>query len=235
MTENVLVRPAATSWGAVLGGWLGAVGAAALVAPAVAGILAGRQAVPNDLGLAVPVVIGLMIAYLLGGYISGRMAGYNTSWHGMMTAFFGLLVTLVVLLVAAATDAGMLAASGIRSLADVFPGIQQLDMRTLGDTLTFGAVLGFVATIFAGWLGGLLAPDRYAVPVATVATRDVVSTGPIVGPAVSAARERRVEEHRVERRPHYRVLPSIGRKGGEPEETVEKTTETRETRVDRSD
>lgn len=232
MTENVLVRPAGTSWGAVLGGWLGAVGAAALVAPVVAGILAGRAAVPNDLGLAVPVVLGLMIAYLLGGYISGRMAGYNTSWHGMMTAFFGLLVTLIVLMVAAAADAGLLAASGVRSLADVFPGIRQLDVRTLGDSLTFGAILGFLATIFAGWLGGLLAPD-HSVRATTVPASDVVSTGPMVGPAVSAARERRVEEQqRAERRPHYRVLPAMGRKGGEREETVERETEVREIRKD---
>lgn len=226
MTENVVIRPASTSWGAVLGGWLGAVGAAALVAPVIAGILAGRTVVPNDLGFAVPVVIGLIIAYLLGGYISGRMAGYNTSWHGMMTAFVGLFVTLVFLLAAAAADAGLLAASGIRSLADVFPGIRQLDVRTLGDSLTFGAILGFLATIFAGWLGGLLAPD-YAVPATTVPASDVVSTGPMVGPAVSAARARREE-----RRPHYRVLPAMGRKGGEREETIkrEETVE-RETEV----
>ncbi|MGH2378342.1 MAG: hypothetical protein ACRDGT_07680 [Candidatus Limnocylindria bacterium] len=232
MSENVLVRPSATSWGAVLGGWLGAVGAAALIAPVVAGILAGRPAVPNDLGLAVPVVIGLMIAYLLGGYISGRMAGYNTSWHGMMTAFFGLFVTLMVLVAAAAAEAGFLAASGVRSLADVFPGIRQLDLRTLGDSVTFGAILGFLVSIFAGWLGGLLAPDRYAVPVTTVPASDVVSTGPVVGPAASAARERRVEEHRVERRPHYRVLPALGSKGGEREETVEGETEVREIKKD---
>lgn len=228
MSDNVLVRPAATSWGAVLGGWLGAVGAGAIVAPAVAGILAGRTVVPGDLGLAVPVVLGLLIAYLLGGYISGRMAGYNTSWHGMMTAFFGLFVLLVVMLVAAAADAGLLAASGIRSLADVFPGIRQLDVRTLGDTLTFGAILSFLASIFAGWLGGLLAPDRYAVPVATIPVSEVISTGPTVGPAVTAARERRMEEHRVERRPQYRVLPAMGRKGGEREETVVRETEVRE-------
>jgi MFS family permease len=226
MSENVIVRPATTSWGAVLGGWLGAVGAAALVAPVVAGILAGRTAVPNDLGLAIPVVIGLMIAYVLGGYISGRMAGYNTSWHGMMTAFFGLLVTLGVLLVAAAADAGLLAASGVRSLADVFPGIQQLDVRTLENSLTFGAVLGFLATIFAGWLGGLLAPD-YAVPAVTIPASNVISTGPMVAPAVSAARERRVEH-----RPRYRVLPAMGRKGGEREDTTVRETEVHELRKD---
>jgi hypothetical protein len=218
MTDNVLVRPASTSWGAVLGGWLAAVGAAALVAPAVAAIVAGRTVVPNDLGLAVPVVLGLMIAYLLGGYVSGRMAGYNTSWHGMMTAFLGLFVTLVALLVAAAADQGFLAASGVRSLADVFPGIRQLDLRTLGDTLTFGAILGFLATIFAGWLGGLLAPDRYAVPVVE---RERVVAGPVV-------HERRVEEHRVER-PRFRLLPQIGRKGGERHEEKE----VREERIER--
>lgn len=223
MSENVLVRPAATSWGAVLGGWLAAVGTAAIVAPVVATIVAGRGAIPNDLGLAVPVVLGLMMAYLMGGYVAGRMAGYNTSWHGMMTAFFGLLITLVALLVAAAADQGLLAASGVRSLADVFPGIRQLDIRMLGDTLTFGAILGFLATIFAGWLGGLLAPDQ------ALAVRSTVA--PTTGPAVVEAQERRVEERRVERRPKYRLLPSMGRKGGERHERVEE--EIRETKVDR--
>lgn len=217
-TTNVIVRPATTSWGAVIGGWVAAVGGATLVAPVVAAIVAGRPVVPNDLGLAVPVVLGLMIAYVVGGYVAGRMAGYNTSWHGMLAAFFGLLVTLVVLLVAAAADQGLLVSSGIRSLADVFPGIQQLDLRTLGDTLTFGAVLGFVATIFAGWLGGLLAPESY--PVAQVTA---VPTTP--------APERVIEEHRVERRPRLRfwLLPARGRKGGEREEEI------RETHVERRD
>jgi hypothetical protein len=221
MREQMYVQPAGTSWSAVIGGWIAAIGAAALVAPLVAAILAGRPPVPNDLALAVPVVLGLMIAYLIGGYVSGRMAGYNTSWHGMMTAFFGLFLALIALLVAAAADQGLLAASGIRSLADVFPGVRELDLRTLGDTVTFGAILGFLATIFAGWLGGLLAPDRYLVPVAATA---VVPEG--------ATREALVEERRIERRmqPRFRLLPAIGRKGGErARETKE---EIRETRVD---
>lgn len=227
MSEQVLVRPAATSWGAVLGGWLAAVGTAAIVAPVVAAIVAGRGAVPNDLGLAVLVVLGLMIAYLMGGYVAGRMAGYNTSWHGMMTAFFGLLITLAALLVAAAADQGLLAASGVRSLADVFPGIRQLDIRLLGDTLTFGAILGFLATIFAGWLGGLLAPDQ---ALAVREMRPMPEAGPVVSPVVIEAKERRVEEHRVERRPKYRLLPSMGRKGGERHEREE--VEVKETKVD---
>jgi hypothetical protein len=149
------------------------------------------------------------------------MAGYNTSWHGMMTAFFGLFVALVALLLAAAADQGLLAASGVQSLSDVFPGIRQLDVRSLGDTLTFGAILGFLATIFAGWLGGLLAPDRYVVPVSATAV-----------PAATA-REVVVQEHRVERRerPRFRLLPTMGRKGGD---RVERTDEeVRETRIER--
>lgn len=223
MHEQTYVRPAGTSWSAVVGGWIAAIGAATLVAPLVAAILTGRPPVPNDLALAVPVVLGLMIAYLVGGYVAGRMAGYNTSWHGMMTAFFGLFLALLALLVAAAADQGLLAASGVRSLADVFPGIRELDLRTLGDTITFGAILGFLATIFAGWLGGLLAPDRYLVPATTVA---VAPEGP--------TREALVEERTIERRvqPRFRLLPAIGRKGGQRMEKTEE--EVHETRVERS-
>lgn len=215
MASTVLVRPSGTSWGSVIGGWIAAVGMATLVAPLVAGLLAGRTVAPNDLGLAVPVIVGLMMAFLVGGYIAGRMAGYNTSWHGMMSAFFGLFVVLIALLLAAAAEAGWLSAQGVRSIADLFPGVRDLQIQTLGDTLTFGAILGFLATIFAGWLGGLLAPDRYVTPVT----------------APASAIEHRVEERvQVRERPRFRLLPQIGRKGGE---RVEKEREVRESRVER--
>ncbi|HEX9435710.1 MAG TPA: hypothetical protein VGA16_00965 [Candidatus Limnocylindria bacterium] len=219
--RDTYVRPAGTSWSAVVGGWIAAIGAAALVAPLIAAILTGRPAVPNDLALAVPVVLGLMIAYLIGGYVAGRMAGYNTSWHGLMTAFFGLFVTLLALLAAAAADQGLLASSGVRSLSDVFPGVRELDLRTLGDTVTFGAILSFLATIFAGWLGGLLAPDRYLVPVSATAV------------AAGSAREVAVEERHIQRRerPRFRLLPAMGRKGGET--AARSDEEIRETRVER--
>jgi MFS family permease len=216
---TVLTRPAGTSWGSVIGGWLAAVGAAALLAPAIGAILSGRAAVPNDLSLAVPVVLALVVAYLIGGYVAGRMAGYNTSWHGMMTAFLGLFITLIALLLAAAADRGLLATSGVRTLSDVFPGMAQLDLRSLGDVITFGAIFGFLATIFAGWLGGVLAPEQ-----AVMATMATALPAQSVGEVV-------VSERRVERRPHFRFLPSMGRKGGESAETTDK--EVRETRVQR--
>jgi len=210
MHERTIARPTGTSWASVLGGWLAAVGTAALAAPAVGAILAGRPLVPNDLALAVPVVAGLMTAYFIGGYVAGRMAGRDTSWHGMMAAFFGLFVTLLALLFAALADQGSFAALGVRSLVDVFPGIQQLDLRALGDTLTFGAVLGFLATIFAGWLGGVLAPESYlplTAPARPVVEREVV-------PVAQVTEERVVRRER----PRFRLLPVVGRKGGEPAE-----------------
>lgn len=222
MREHTYVTPTGTSWSAVVGGWMAAIGAGALVAPLVAAIVTGRPAVPNDLALAVPVVLGLMIAYLVGGYVAGRMAGYNTSWHGLMTAFFGLFVVLLALLLAAAADQGLLAASGIRSLADVFPGVREMDLRTLGDTVTFGAILSFLATIFAGWLGGLLAPDRYLVPVAAPASPAAVAHEAVL-------EERRVVDQRPQ--PRFRLLPAIGRKGGERVESARE--EVHETRVER--
>ncbi len=201
--EHVVVRPADTSWGAVLGGWVGVIGASVIFAPIVAGLIAVAGAPRNssDLATAVPVVLGLLVSYLVGGYIAGRMAGYRTSWHGMMTAFFSLFILLGVLLLGAAADAGLFAGSGIRSLADVVPGVRDLSVQSLGDALTFGAILGFLAAIFGGWLGGLLAPSHPAVARA-------------VTPVTPAARTERHEREVVrERRPI--LMPSFGRKGGE--------------------
>ena len=89
--SNVIVRPASTAWGAVLGGWVATIGASVIFAPLVAGLLVGAP-VGGDIAVAVPVVLGLFLSYIVGGYVAGRMAGYRTSWHGMMTAFFTLFI-----------------------------------------------------------------------------------------------------------------------------------------------
>ncbi|MBI2772944.1 MAG: hypothetical protein HYX56_00415 [Chloroflexi bacterium] len=183
----------------VLGGWVAAVGAAALISPAVAGIVTSRGPVPSDLALAVPVLVGLMISFLIGGYVAGRMAGYHTSWHGMMTAFVGLFIALVVLLLAG---------------LNVIPGVSQFDPRTLGDTLTLGAILGFLATIFAGWLGGVLAPDHLVAVTPVVESEVKVVTGEPVRPS-----------------PSYRLLPAVGQKGGQPVNEAPKD-EVRESRIE---
>src|SRR5947199_430261 len=202
----VRVGPA-TSWMSVLGGWIATIGAMALVAPAVAAVLAGANPTigSNDIATAVPVVIGIFVSYLIGGYVAGRMAGYRTSWHGMMTAFFSLFVLLVIALLAYAADHGILAGLGVNTIADIVPGAQGLSVDSLGNALTFGALLGFLAAIFAGWLGGVLAPSH-----AVVATPYVP---PTAGPVPERKADRSVKREVTRERPS--VFPVLGRKGGE--------------------
>jgi hypothetical protein len=213
--EMTTVRPAATAWGAVIGGWLATIGASVVMAPLVAGLLAAAgDPQTSDLALAVPVVLGLLVSYTIGGYVAGRMAGYRTSWHGMMTAFFTLFVLLVILLIGGLAERGVFAASGITSLRDVVPGIAPLSTDSFGPALSFGAILGFLAAIFGGWLGGLLAPSQ-AIPVTTMAPVTKVT---------------RTETKTVDR-PGHSLIPAFGRKGGE---RVEKVDEVHTGRVDRA-
>src|SRR5947199_3902047 len=206
---RVVTRPAATSWGAVIGGWVATIGASVIFAPLVAGLIAaaGSPQSSSDLALAVPVVLGILLSYIVGGYVAGRMAGYRTSWHWMMTAFFTLFVLLVILLVGGLADRGVFAGSGIRSLADVLPGLSDLNVDSFGNALSFGAILGFLAAIFGGWLGGVLAPSH-----AVVATTGVAPVGVARQPVrtLPTRTERRREVVR-----QGRFLPTFGRKGGE--------------------
>lgn len=222
---RVVTRPAATAWGAVLGGWVATIGASVIFAPLVAGLIAavGTPNTGNELALAVPVILGILLSYIVGGYVAGRMAGYRTSWHGMMTAFFTLFILLVVLLLGGLADNGVFAGSGIRSLADILPGVRAFNADSVGNALSFGAILGFLAAIFGGWLGGLLAPSQA-----------VVATAPAAVPPTATARPAevtRTERHEV-RRPG-RLLPSFGRKGGERAD-ADRVDEVHTTRVERS-
>ncbi|HEV8469484.1 MAG TPA: TIGR04086 family membrane protein [Candidatus Limnocylindria bacterium] len=196
----------------VLGGWIATIGAAALVAPAIAFLLARVQIGTNDLAPAVPVVIGIFISYLIGGYVAGRMAGYRTSWHGMMTAFFNLFVLLVIALLAYAADHGFLAGLGVNALADIVPGARDWSVDSTGNALTFGALLGFLAAIFAGWLGGVLAPSHAVVP--TAAPYVGPARGPVPARSVGVPPPGRTVKREVvrERDP---ALPAFGRKGGD--------------------
>lgn len=218
--SNVAAPRAATAWGAVLGGWVATIGASVIFAPMVASLLVVPGTPVGDIAVAVPVVLGLFLSYIVGGYVAGRMAGYRTSWHGMMTAFFTLFVILVLMLLGIAADNGLFAASGVRSAADLIPGVRDLNLYALGDALTFGAILGFLAAIFGGWLGGLLAPSQVVPAVAPVRPLPART----VGPATRITERRDVMTERPRR-----VLPAFGRKGGERVDTDEVHTR----RVDR--
>jgi putative membrane protein (TIGR04086 family) len=210
----------------VLGGWIATIGAAALVLPAVASILAQTSLDSNDIVPAVPVVIGIFFSYLFGGYVAGRMAGYRTSWHGMMTAFFSLFVLLVLALLAYAADRGVFSGAGVNTLADLIPGARDLNVDSIGNALTFGALLGFLAAIFAGWLGGVLAPSQ-----AEVARPYPPAAGPVPARSVGLPHSERAAKREVVRE-RRSLIPAFGRKGGEKVE--ERRTERQETEVDRS-
>ena len=210
---NTVIRPA-TSWVSVLGGWIATIGAMALVAPAVAGVLAGASVGNNEIAPAVPVIVGIFVSYLIGGYVAGRMAGYRTSWHGMLTAFFSLFVLLVLVLLTYAADSGLFAGIGVNKLTDILPGAANLNVDSLGNALTFGALVGFLAAIFGGWLGGVLAPAH--AEIHTAAPYAVREVGPVPGRAVGVGPVgTRTGEKRetVIRRPP--LIPASGRKGGE--------------------
>ncbi|HEY8824444.1 MAG TPA: hypothetical protein VIP07_06100 [Candidatus Limnocylindria bacterium] len=225
--NRALVRPA-TSWMSVLGGWIATIGAMALVAPAVAAVLvsANPGIGSNDLATAVPVVIGIFVSYLIGGYVAGRMAGYRTSWHGMLTAFFSLLVFLVIVLLGYFAATGAFAGIDVSTLV---PGAAGLNVDNLGNALTFGALLGFLAAIFGGWLGGLLAPSHVVPVAAPYVAREA---GPVPGRSVGVGPvgSRSVKREAVIRRPP--LVPALGRKGGERVQEERVVEEQRESDVD---
>lgn len=162
-----------------------------------------RGGTVDDLSLAVPAVLGVMLAYLVGGYVAGRMAGYSTSWHGLMKAFFGLFVILAVILAGVAIDRGY--------LGDVRLALPA-GLPAIGEAITFGALLGFLGAIFAGWLGGLLAPTR------TVAVAPVDRMPPVtaVDDTTAAVDQTTVvHDHEPVARRRFRLLPAARRKADE--------------------
>ena len=203
MARDVTVRPSGTSWGAVLDGWLAAVGVAAILTPLV-GILLANVYTTRGYASTVPILVSVGVSYLVGGYVAGRMAGYRTSWHGMTVAFFGLFVVLALLVVDIGFALGMFGPTA--RLIQIMPVVLGVTLFGSAETFAFGGALSILMAIFAGWLGGLLAPARIPTPVAIPAT-----AGPIVARETTATTEVKQQP----RTGRYRLLPSVGRKGGE--------------------
>jgi len=201
MARDVVLRPNGTTWGAVLDGWLAAVGVAAILTPIVM-LLLSNVYTAHGYASTVPIILSVGVAYLVGGYVAGRMAGYRTSWHGMMVAFFGLFVVLALLVVDIALSLGLFGATG--RLVQVLPGVLGVALFQSAETFAFGGALSLLMAIFASWLGGLLAPPRIAPPVPAPAVAEPV----VQERSVTTTETRRPRER-------YRLLPSPGRKGGE--------------------
>lgn len=209
MAREVVVRPTGTSWGAVLDGWLATVGVAAILTPIIALLLTGYAS--RGFVSTVPILLAVGLAYLIGGYVAGRMAGYRTSWHGMMVAFFGLFVVLALLVVDVALATGVFGSSSSR-LVQVMPGVLGVSLYESAETFAFGGALGVLIAIFAGWLGGLLAPSRITTAVSDTTVPEATAT---------EVEERTVTSSEIHRpRERYRLLPSPGPTGGEAGEGV---------------
>jgi len=207
MARDVTVRPAGTSWGAVLDGWLATVGVAAILTPLV-GILLTNVYTTRGYASTVPILVAVGISYLVGGYVAGRMAGNRTSWHGMTVAFFSLFVVLALLVVDIAFALGMFGATA--RLIQIMPLVLGVTLFETAETFAFGGALSILIAIFAAWLGGLLAPKRIAAVVPAAVT--------------SATREPVAKPAPVERqRGRFRLLPSVGRKGGERHDEPKET------------
>lgn len=203
----VAVRPR-TAWGSVLGGWLATLGVAALLSPLVTAVLGNVYLNERSIAAAVPVIVGVGLAYLIGGYVAGRMAGYRTSWHGLLVAFFGLFIVLALIVVAVALQQGVFGATYY--LPEILPALVTTGLYGSAEALAFGGLLGMLLAIFSGWLGGLLAPTR-TVAVAAVRPERPIEPG---APVVATEPTEPVRTDRTARR-SFRLLPSVGRKGGE--------------------
>jgi hypothetical protein len=213
VARDVVLRPTGTSWGAVLDGWLATVGVAAILSPII-GLLLANVYTTRGYASTVPVLAGVGLSYLIGGYVAGRMAGYRTSWHGMMVAFFGLFVVLALLVIDIAVSLGLFGTTG--RLVQVMPAVLGATLFASAETFAFGGALGILIAIFAGWLGGLLAPARITTAVTSAPVP--VTTTPVT-PVVETPTVTSTEVHRP--RDRFRLLPSPGRKGGEPAEDTE--------------
>lgn len=210
MAGAVVVRPSGTSWGAVLDGWLATVGVAAILSPLI-GLLLANVYTTHGYAATVPVLASVGLAYLIGGYVAGRMAGYRTSWHGMLVAFFGVFVVLALLVIDIALALGLFGTTG--RLVQVMPAVLGVSLFTSAETFAFGGALGVLIAIFAGWLGGLLAPARI---MTAVTSTPAPLTEPQAVPAERIEQERTVTTTAAQRpRGRFRLLPSAGRKGGE--------------------
>lgn len=205
MTGDVVVRPSRTAWGAVLDGWLATVGVAAILSPII-GLVLTNLYPSRGYASTVPILAGVGLSYLVGGYVAGRMVGYRTSWHGMMVAFFGLFVVLSLLVVDVALSLGLFGSTG--RLVQIMPAIIGGTLFVSAEAFAFGGALGILIAIFAGWLGGLLAPTRITVIAASAPVVEPVTTAPVVEETTTKT---------VDQGPRgrYRLLPSPGLKGGE--------------------
>ena len=83
-----------TSWISVISGWLAALGATLVLGSVFAGTLVTGDSEPQS--QTVRLLVTLTVSFLVGGYVSGRMAGFYGLKHGLLVAFFSLILSVVL-------------------------------------------------------------------------------------------------------------------------------------------
>lgn len=193
---DVYVRPRGASLGSAFLGWVVALGVLALAVPLAVVVIGRSLAGATPIVLTIPFLVALAVAYLIGGYAAGRLAGYRTGLHGLMTAIVGLLVALPLTLIASAVDASQPGGGAtMRWIADNMPSLGGAGMVVPGYMLTVQSLAGIVLMVICAWLGGLVAATA---PVTTVVS-------------APASRRRIVERH-------VQSFGAAGAKGGERED-----------------
>lgn len=142
------VKVARINLSAVALGWIVAVAAGVLIAPAVrflyglvVELAAGRGEITSA-AAAISVLSGF-VAYLIGGYAAGRLSGGSGGLNGALTAVFGVIF-------------GVIAAAILSAFGLVFSGGVALPPSAFG---VYGAALIvgfflFLVNLFGGYVGG---------------------------------------------------------------------------------
>jgi hypothetical protein len=153
-------------WEAMASGWAMAVLVATLIDPALRflyGFFVGLPTERGDLDATVVVisVVSGFLSYLVGGYIAARMARRSGGTHGALTAVFGLIIGIILMVILGLfslvfTEDFPVPPRGF-GLADVVP---PASFGFSGAALTAGSVL-FLVNLFGGFVGGKLGEPSY--------------------------------------------------------------------------
>ena len=140
-----------TRWSAVTLGWGVAVLAGVVVSPVLRilySLIAEPRMERGELTVALVVVslVSGFLSYLLGGYVAARAAGRAGGKHGALTAFFGLIVGVVLAVF------GLVFAEGVAVPPASFG---------LGRTALLAGLILFLTNLFGGFVGGKLGEPSY--------------------------------------------------------------------------
>ena len=149
------------NWGAGFFGWLVAVAVAVLLTSIFGAIAAAvgsstdvtqsaaeREAGTIGIVAAIVLLVVLMLAYYTGGYVAGRMSRFNGGKQGLAVWVFGLLVTIIAVVIGVAFGSQYNILDRVNLPTMPIP----TDALSLGGVIVAAAVL--LGTLLAAMAGG---------------------------------------------------------------------------------